>query len=74
MLLLEVVEIGTDKVLERFPVSVDDPEILFVKDRQTKRRYVMIRKKGSDPYSKKQLFETKYDQYSPVHFKLVTLP
>lgn len=73
MVALEIVENSTNKVLTRFPIGVDDPEPLFVKDRVTKKRYVMVRTKGSAPVKKKQLFEDEWDQYSPVHFRLVSI-
>jgi hypothetical protein len=73
MIALDIVENKTNKVLAQFPVGVNDPEPLFVKDRATKKRYVMIRTKGSAPDEKNQLFEVEWDQYSPVYFRLVSM-
>ncbi len=73
MLAIEVVDASSDKVLERFPTTLENPEPLFVKDRSTKHKYVMIRTRGSAPDAKKQLFETRYDQYSGVYFRIVNI-
>ncbi|MBP5725346.1 MAG: hypothetical protein J6X18_17440 [Bacteroidales bacterium] len=56
-------------VVQTCQVFVEEPfEVIFCKDRTTKRQYVMVRTKGSDPYdiTKRQLFETRFCQYDGV--------
>lgn len=56
-----------------FDIVIDEPyNFLFVKDRETKQRYLMVRTSGADPFdvSKRQLFPIPYCQYDNVELQL----
>ena len=64
-----VIDKNTMKASEVFNVTIEEPfDIVFCKDRQTKKRYIMVRTKNADFYdlSARQLFETKYSQYDNI--------
>lgn len=64
-----VIDKNAMKVSEVFNVAIKEPfDIVFCKDRQTKKQYIMARTKNADFYdfSTRQLFETKYSQYDNI--------
>ena len=66
---LYIVDAKTKMPVEINPIAINGPyQIVFCKDRKTKKRYVMVREENSDPFdiSKRQLFETKYCQYDDI--------
>ena len=66
---LYIVDAKTKIPVEINPIVINGPyQIVFCKDRKTKKRYVMVREENSDPFdfSKRQLFETKYCQYDNI--------
>lgn len=72
MKILHLIDNNKKKETFSFPIIIPEPvDILFVKDRATKVRYLMIRTKGEDPYEgHKQLHEVPYNQYDNVSLEL----
>lgn len=68
MKILHIIDKTTKKETYMVPIMVPEPfDFLFVKDRKTKVKYLLIRTHGEDPYEgHKQYLEVPYDQYSNV--------
>lgn len=68
MKVVHIVDNRTKKETHVIPVCVPDPvDYLFVRDRSTKEKYLMIRTHGEDPFEgHKQLHPVPYDQYDYV--------
>lgn len=73
--IVHIIENKTKKETFVFPIAVPEPiDFLFVKDRKTKEKYLLVRTKGEDPYTgHKQLFSVPYDQYSDVSLEVEEL-
>jgi hypothetical protein len=56
-----------------FDIAISSPySFLFVKDRETKQRYLMVRESGADPFdvTRRQLFPIPYSQYDNIELRL----
>ena len=70
---LHIIDEITKKETFVFDIFVNEPfNILFVKDRETKQRYLMVRESGADPYdvTKRQLFPIPYCQYDNIELQI----
>jgi len=75
MKILHIIDDSTKKITHVIPITVPEPhDFLFVKDRKTKEKFIMIRTHGEDPYEgHKQLQKVPYDQYSNVSLEVQEL-
>ena len=70
---LHIIDEITKKETFVFDIFVNEPfNILFVKDRQTKQKYIMVREKDADPFdmTKCQLLPVPYCQYDSIELQV----